>query len=68
MTNPSLIARHYGRAGGRHVAASELSTSADCSATLSCLQQLGVRIEPTGKDVLIDGSGADGLRSPETAT
>jgi len=26
------------------------STSADCSATLSCLQQLGVRIEPTGKD------------------
>jgi len=43
------------------------STSADCSATLSCLQQLGVRIEPTGKDVLIDGSGADGLRSPETA-
>ena len=43
------------------------STSADCSATLSCLQQLGVRIEPTGKDVLIDGSGAGGLRSPETA-
>jgi 3-phosphoshikimate 1-carboxyvinyltransferase len=43
------------------------STSADCSATLSCLQQLGVRIERTGKNVLIDGSGADGLCAPETA-
>jgi len=43
------------------------STSADCSATLSCLQQLGVRIERTGKDVLLDGSGNDGLCAPETA-
>ena len=42
------------------------STSADCAATLSCLQQLGVRIEPTGKDLLIDGSGANGLFAPET--
>ena len=43
------------------------STSADCSATLSCLQQLGVSIERTGKDVLLDGSGTDGLCAPETA-
>ena len=43
------------------------STSADCSATLSCLQQLGVRIESTGKDVLVYGTGANGLRAPETA-
>lgn len=43
------------------------STSADCSATLSCLQQLGVRIEPIGKDVLVYGAGANGLCAPETA-
>jgi 3-phosphoshikimate 1-carboxyvinyltransferase len=40
------------------------STSADCAATLSCLQQLGVRIERSGDDVLIDGVGADGLGAP----
>ena len=43
------------------------STSADCSATLSCLQQLGARIEPKGKDVLVYGAGANGLCAPETA-
>src|SRR6266478_870382 len=40
------------------------STSADCAATLSCLQQLGVRIERAGNDILIDGCGADGLYGP----
>ena len=40
------------------------STSADCAATLSCLQQLGVRIERAGNDVMIHGVGADGLRAP----
>ena len=40
------------------------STSADCAATLSCLQQLGVRIERAGNDIRIDGCGADGLYGP----
>jgi 3-phosphoshikimate 1-carboxyvinyltransferase len=40
------------------------SSSADCASTLSCLQQLGVRIERAGKDVVIYGAGSDGLRAP----
>jgi 3-phosphoshikimate 1-carboxyvinyltransferase len=40
------------------------SSSADCASTLSCLQQLGVRIERAGKDVVIHGAGSDGLRPP----
>jgi 3-phosphoshikimate 1-carboxyvinyltransferase len=43
------------------------STSADCASTLSCLRQLGVRIEPAGKDVFIYGAGADGLCAAATA-
>ena len=39
------------------------STSADCAATLSCLQQLGVRLERRGHDILIHGVGFDGLRA-----
>jgi 3-phosphoshikimate 1-carboxyvinyltransferase len=38
------------------------STSADCAATLSCLQQLGVTIERDGADRVIHGIGAKGLR------
>ena len=38
------------------------STSADCAATLSCLRQLGVRIERAGNEVTIYGVGRDGLR------
>ncbi len=40
------------------------STSADCAATLSCLRQLGVRVEHSGTDVTIQGAGVDGLRAP----
>jgi 3-phosphoshikimate 1-carboxyvinyltransferase len=40
------------------------SSSADCGATLSCLQQLGVGIEREGHEVVIHGIGADGLRAP----
>lgn len=40
------------------------STSADCTATLACLRQLGVRIERTGNEILIHGVGADGLCAP----
>src|SRR6266446_4070271 len=43
------------------------STSADCSATLSCLQQVGVCIERSGHDVVIRGVGLDGLRAPTAA-
>ena len=40
------------------------STSADCGATLSCLQLLGAGIEREGNEVVIHGVGADGLRAP----
>ncbi len=40
------------------------STSADCSATVDCLQQLGVSIERDGRDLLIHGVGREGLRNP----
>lgn len=40
------------------------STSADCGATLSCLQELGVGIEREGNQVVIQGVGADGFRAP----
>lgn len=43
------------------------STSADCTATLSCLQQIGVRIERSGHNVVIRGVGLDGLRAPTAA-
>ena len=39
------------------------STSADCTATLSCLRALGVSIERDA-DLLISGVGIDGLREP----
>jgi 3-phosphoshikimate 1-carboxyvinyltransferase len=41
------------------------STSADCNATLSCLNQLGVSIERDDKDLLITGVGINGLREPK---
>jgi 3-phosphoshikimate 1-carboxyvinyltransferase len=40
------------------------STSADCTATLSCLKALGVSIDRAGVDLLISGVGSDGLREP----
>jgi len=43
------------------------STSADCEATLSCLQQLGVRLERTGHNLLIQGVGITGLQAPASA-
>jgi 3-phosphoshikimate 1-carboxyvinyltransferase len=41
------------------------STSADCAATLSCLRQIGVRIERTGNDVTVYGVGPNGFRAPD---
>ena len=40
------------------------STSADCAATLSCLLALGVSVERHGNDLIIQGAGRDGLRTP----
>jgi 3-phosphoshikimate 1-carboxyvinyltransferase len=42
------------------------STSQDCAATLSCLQDLGVRIDRKGTEVLIHGAGRKGLRAPKS--
>jgi len=43
------------------------STSADCAATLSCLQQLGVPVDRRGPEILIQGQGLSGLRQPAGA-
>ncbi|MFN2576548.1 MAG: 3-phosphoshikimate 1-carboxyvinyltransferase [Pyrinomonadaceae bacterium] len=40
------------------------STSADCAATLICLEKLGVRIEPEGGELRIYGAGARGFSPP----
>jgi len=41
------------------------SSSADCGATLSCLEKLGVRIRRTGENVVVvDGVGSRGLSPP----
>lgn len=41
------------------------STSADCAATLSCLEKLGVSIERNGPEVIVRGAGPGGLRQPQ---
>lgn len=41
------------------------STSADCAATLSCLQALGVAIERDKEVLAITGVGINGLRAPK---
>ena len=40
------------------------STSADCAATLVCLERLGVRVERSGSAISIQGAGLDGLSAP----
>src|SRR5688572_32559756 len=40
------------------------SPSQDCSATLSCLQKLGVAIQREGSTVIVHGAGAAGLHAP----
>lgn len=41
-----------------------LSSSADCESTLSCLKKLGVRIERRDGVVTVQGAGLEGLRAP----
>jgi 3-phosphoshikimate 1-carboxyvinyltransferase len=43
------------------------STSGDCAATLSCLRQLGVSIEQSGHELLVEGVGDLGFRAPVVA-
>lgn len=40
------------------------SSSADCAATLSCLRELGVRIDRNGAEILINSAGKEGLHAP----
>jgi 3-phosphoshikimate 1-carboxyvinyltransferase len=43
---------------------SNFATGADCASTLSCLQQLGLRIERLNSEIVIEGAGLHGLRRP----
>jgi 3-phosphoshikimate 1-carboxyvinyltransferase len=59
------ISHRYAMLGAIAEGASELhffSTSADCQSTLSCLKQLGVKIERRDHVVTIQGAGLGGLR------
>ena len=59
------ISHRYAMLGAIAEGASELhffSTSADCQSTLSCLKQLGVKIERRDNVVTIQGAGLGGLR------
>jgi len=39
------------------------SSSSDCASTITCLQQLGVRIERNGNDIRVNGVGIGGFRA-----
>jgi 3-phosphoshikimate 1-carboxyvinyltransferase len=59
------ISHRYAMLGSIAEGASELhffSTSADCQSTLSCLKQLGVKVERRDNVVTIQGAGLAGLR------
>jgi len=59
------ISHRYAMLGAIAEGASEIhffSTSADCQSTLSCLQQLAVKIERKENVVTIQGAGLGGLR------
>jgi 3-phosphoshikimate 1-carboxyvinyltransferase len=63
------ISHRYAMLGAIAEGPSEIhffSTSADCQSTLSCLKQLGVKIERKDNVVTIQGAGLSGLRpSPQ---
>jgi 3-phosphoshikimate 1-carboxyvinyltransferase len=63
------ISHRYAMLGAIAKGPSEIhffSTSADCQSTLSCLKQLGVKIERKDNVVTIEGAGLGGLRpAPE---
>ena len=41
------------------------ANSADCAATLSCLEKLGVRIERHNDEIIIQGVGLNGLAAAD---
>lgn len=41
------------------------SSAADPESTVSCMRQLGVRIDKDGSDLVVHGAGRDGLKTPE---
>lgn len=41
-------------------------TSADCTATIKCLQTLGVTIERSGSELSVEGVGKSGLKRPKS--
>ena len=41
------------------------ATSADCASTLSCLEQLGVRLKREGSTVTVEGVGKTGFQKPD---
>ena len=47
--------------GESHLA--NFSSSSDCASTLTCLQQLGVKIERNGNDIRVNGVGIGGFRA-----
>src|SRR6476660_3890319 len=40
------------------------STGADCHSTLACVRALGIDVDVSGTDVVIQGKGLHGLRQP----
>ena len=61
------ISHRYAMLGAIAEGPSEIhffSTSTDCQSTLSCLKQLGVKIERKDNVVTIEGAGLGGLRLP----
>ena len=65
------ISHRYAMLGAIAEGASEIhffSTSADCQSTLSCLKQLGVKIERKDNVVTIEGAGLGGLRPAHRAS
>jgi 3-phosphoshikimate 1-carboxyvinyltransferase len=59
------ISHRYAMLGAIAEGASQIhffSTSADCQSTLSCLQQLGVKVERKNNVLTIQGAGLGGLR------
>lgn len=64
------ISHRYGILSGIAAGTSRIknySTGADCQSTLSCMQALGARVERTADEVIVHGTGLDGLKEPSQA-
>ena len=63
ISHRAAIVAALAAAGGRS-RLTNYSTSADCAATLSCLDALGVRIERDGSTVSVEGAGTKWAGEP----